>query len=59
MENESLDLVLETAIGRYFDQTTVFIRKENLILAVRKSFPVNRKLQPYTDCPGRRFCRPY
>ncbi|MFQ9209904.1 MAG: hypothetical protein ACLR3S_12805 [Clostridium fessum] len=48
MENESLDLVLETAMEK--DDTSIkryLFRKENLILAVPERFPVNRKLQPY------------
>ena len=48
LENESLDLVLETAMEK--DDTSIkryLFRKENLILAVPESFPVNRKLQPY------------
>lgn len=48
LENESLDLVLETAMEK--DDTSIkryLFRKEHLILAVPESFPVNRKLQPY------------
>lgn len=48
LEDETLDLVLETALEK--NDPTVerfFYKKEALILAVPASYPVNKKLQPY------------
>lgn len=48
LQDESLDLVIETALNNS-DKTLerFLLKKEKIILAVPASFPINKKLQPY------------
>ncbi len=48
LEEETLDLVIETAMDREEkDVESFFYKKEQIILAVPSIYPVNRRLQPY------------
>lgn len=48
LENETLDLVIETALDAKDSLVErFFYKKEQIILAVPTSYPVNKRLQPY------------
>lgn len=48
LEDETLDLVIETAMDREDKEVeSFFYKKEQIILAVPSIYPVNKRLQPY------------
>ena len=48
LEEETLDLVIETAMDRKEKSVESFLyKKEKIILAVPSSYPVNKRIQPY------------
>lgn len=48
LENETLDLVIETALDAGDSSVErFFYKKEQIILAVPSAYPVNKRLQPY------------